>query len=203
MKMNKMSAEPILDYFTCLGAAARTVVTARWPQNVRRLLWFFLFLVVWPLVKAFSFPCLLLDYVFYPGFRKVEVKEPLFIVGNWRTGSTLLYRTLARDEESIAYFTMLDAFCPAITMKRAMAWVWRVDGWLGGHLHRGAVAFDEVFLAEWSRIHDTGFLKPEEDDHALFSDFASAAMFELFPMVRRFRRLFWFDREMPRISVSS
>ena len=197
--MNKMSKEPILDYFTCVAAASRTVATAKWPQNVRRLLWLVLFGLAWPLIKIVSFPMLMLDYVFYPGFRKVEVKEPLFIVGNWRTGSTLLYRTLARDEESVAYFTMLDSFCTAITMKRAVAWVFRVDRWLGGHFHRAMLAFDEIFLAEWSRIHDTGFLKPEEDDHILFADFASGAMFELFPMVRRFRRLFFVDREMPRI----
>ncbi len=199
MKMNKMSKEPILDYFTCVGAAARTVVTAPWPQNIRRLLWLFVFGALWPVVKLVNFPLTLLDYLFFPGFRKVQVKEPIFIVGNWRTGSTLLYRTFARADRDIAYFTMLDAFLPSITSKKIMAAVWRFDRWLGGYGYKAALAFDEIFLAEWSRIHDTGFLKPEEDDHALFVDFASGAMFELFPMVRRFRRLFFVDREMPRI----
>ncbi len=197
--MKKVSAEPILDYFTLIAAAARTVVTAKWPQNWRRLQWLLVFGVVWPIIKVVSIFCLMLDYVLYPGFRKVEVKEPLFIVGNWRTGSTLLYRTLARDTDSVACFRMIDAFLPAITMKRAAAWMGRVDAKLGGYGMRVMQALDDAFLSDYSRIHDTGFLKPEEDDFALIVDFCSSAMFELFPMVRRFRRLIWVDQEMPRI----
>ena len=197
--MKKVSAEPILDYFTLIASAVRTVLTSRWPQNWRRLQWLFIFAVAWPLIKAISIPCLMLDYVLYPGFRKVEVKEPLFIVGNWRTGSTLLYRTIARDEEGVACFKMIDAFLPAVSMKRAAALLGRVDRALGGFGYRVAMALDRAFLSEYSRIHDTGFFKPEEDDFALIVDFCSSAMFELFPMVKRFRRLFWVDQEMPRI----
>ncbi len=190
---------PFIDYFTLIGAATRTVLTSRWPQNWRRFKFLFLFALVWPLMKAISIPCLMLDYVFYPKFRRVQVKEPLFIVGNWRTGSTLLYRTFARDDESVACFTMLDAFLPAITMKRAAAWLGRIDKALGSLGNRFLMRMDHAFLSEYSRIHDTGFFKPEEDEHALLLDLCSAAMFELFPMVKRFRRLFWVDQEMPRI----
>jgi hypothetical protein len=191
--------EPILDYFTMLAAATRTVLTSGWPQNWRRFKFLFLFAVVWPAMKLLSLPCLVLDYVLYPGFRKVEVREPLFIVGNWRTGSTLLYRALARDEEDVACFRMIDAFLPAITMKRAAAWLGRLDARVGGHGIKVLLAFDESFLADWSKIHDTGFLKPEEDEHVLLNDLCSAAMFELFPMIKRFRRLFFVDQEMPRV----
>ena len=129
-------------------------------------------------------------------FRKVEIREPLFIVGNLRTGSTLLYRTLARDEENFACFRMVDAFLPAITMKKAAAAIGRVDAWLGGYGARVVQALDDAFLSEYSRIHDTGFLKPEEDEFTLLLDLCSASMFELFPTVERFRRFFYLDQEM-------
>lgn len=187
---------PIVDYFTLLAAAARTVLTAPWPQNWRRLKFLFLFAVIWPLLKTITVPCLLLDHVFYPDFRKVRIKEPIFIVGNLRTGSTLLYRTLARDEQAFSFYRMLDAFLPAITMKRAASALGRLDEALGGHGVRLLQRMDETFLAEYSRIHDTGFLKPEEDDFALLTDLCSASMFELFPAVRRFRRFFFLDQEM-------
>ncbi len=117
-------------------------------------------------------------------------------MGNLRTGSTLMYRTLAEDTENYAYFRMLDAFMPAISMKRLVGAMGKVDGWLGGYGARLVKYLDEAFLDEYSRIHDTGFLKPEEDEFALLNYMCSASMYELFPAVRRFRRLFYVDQEM-------
>jgi hypothetical protein len=197
--MKRYSTEPLVDWFTLVAAATRTVFSSRWPQNWRRFKFLFLFTVAWPLLKAISLPCLVLDYLLYPGFQHIQVKEPLFIVGNWRTGSTMLYRTIARDTDNIACFTFLDAFLPAICMKRAVARLQRVDRWLGGWGARIGNKVDDLFLAEYSRIHPMGFMMPEEDEHALLVDLCSASMFELFPMVKRFRRLFFVDQEMPRI----
>ncbi len=197
--MKRYSTEPLVDWFTLVAAATRTVFSSRWPQNWRRFKFLFLFTVAWPLLKAISLPCLVLDYLLYPGFQHIQVKEPLFIVGNWRTGSTMLYRNIARDTENIACFSFLDAFLPAICMKRLVARLRRVDRWLGGWGARVGNHVDDLFLAEYSRIHPMGFMLPEEDEHALLVDMCSASMFELFPMVKRFRRLFFVDQEMPRI----
>ncbi len=187
---------PVVDYFTLIGAAARTVLTAPWPQNWRRFKWLFIFAIVWPILRGSIVFFLLLDHILYPGFRKQKIKRPLFIVGNLRTGSTLLYRTLAEDTSNYTCFRMLDAFMPAISMKRAVAFLGRVDAALGGYGARAVKYLDEAFLDEYSRIHDTGFLKPEEDEFALLNYMCSAAMYELFPAVRRFRRLFFVDQEM-------
>ncbi len=195
----RYSPEPFLDWFTLVTAAARTVFSSRWPQNWRRFKFLFLFTVLWPWLKLFAFPCLMLDYILYPGFHKIPVKEPLFIVGNWRTGSTMLYRNIARDTDNVACFTFLDALLPAICMKRAVARLQRIDRWLGGWGAKVGAKIDDLFLAEYSRIHPMGFMLPEEDEHALLVDLCSASMFELFPMVKRFRRLFFVDQEMPRL----
>jgi hypothetical protein len=199
MLNKRYSAEPLLDWFTLVRAATGTVLSTRWPQNWRRFKFLVLFTVLWPVLKVLALPCLMLDYVLYPGFHKLPVKEPLFIVGNWRTGSTMLYRNIARDTENIACFSFLDAFLPAICMKRLVARLRRVDRWLGGWGARVGNHVDDLFLAEYSRIHPMGFMLPEEDEHALLVDMCSASMFELFPMVKRFRRLFFVDQEMPRI----
>lgn len=187
---------PLVDWFTLVSAAARTVVTSRYPQNWNRLKFLVLFAFLWPIIRVVTGLALALDHVLYPDFKDVEIKRPLFIVGNLRTGSTLMFRTLAKDDESIAYFRMVDLFLPAISMKRAVSAVGRLDARLGGYGHRMMQRFDENFLVEYSRMHDTGFLKPEEDDFGLFLHLSSAAMFELFPMVQRFRRFLYVDQEM-------
>jgi len=187
---------PVVDYFTLIGAALRTVLTAPWPQNWRRFKWLFIFAIIWPILRLSIVFFLALDHLIYPGFRKQKITRPLFIVGNLRTGSTLMYRTLAEASDDYACFRMLDAFMPAISMKRAVAFLGRVDAKLGGYGARVVKYLDEAFLDEYSRIHDTGFLKPEEDEFALLNYMCSAAMYELFPAVRRFRRLFYVDQEM-------
>jgi hypothetical protein len=187
---------PVVDYFTLIAAATRTVLTAPWPQNWRRFKWLFIFAIIWPLLRGSIVFFLLLDHVLYPGFRKQKIIKPLFIVGNMRTGSTLMYRTLAEDTKHFACFRMLDAFMPAISMMRAVAFLGRVDAKLGGYGARVVQYLDEAFLDEYSRIHDIGFLKPEEDEFALLNYMCSASMYELFPAVQRFRRLFFVDQEM-------
>ena len=34
--------------------------------------------------------CLLLDHVLFPGFRRVRVERPVFIIGHARSGTSLL-----------------------------------------------------------------------------------------------------------------
>ena len=40
-----------------------------------------------------------LDDILFPGYRGVELKEPVFMVGGFRTGSTSLHRLMAMDED--------------------------------------------------------------------------------------------------------
>ena len=186
----------MVDYLTLVAAALRTVFTAPWPQNARHCQMLLLFVCVWPPLKVVTAICMALDHLLYPGFRKVKVTEPLFIVGNLRTGSTLLYRTLARDEQAYSCHRLVDMYLPAVTMKRAAAVLGRVDAALGGHGVRWLERAERRLFRAHSRIHETGWFKPEEDDFLLFNYLCAASMFELFPHVRRFRRFLFLDREM-------
>ncbi len=47
---------------------------------------------------AFNAVFLLLDYVCTPLFQKTEIKQPVFIVGNARSGTTFFHRLLCGDE---------------------------------------------------------------------------------------------------------
>ncbi len=39
-----------------------------------------------------------LDEILFPGYRKINLPRPVFIIGNPRSGTTFLQRLLARDE---------------------------------------------------------------------------------------------------------
>jgi hypothetical protein len=62
-------------------------------------------LSVWALYHAI---CMELDKVFFPRYRKTQIKNPVFIVGNARSGTTLFQRLLSADEDNFVYFKRRD-----------------------------------------------------------------------------------------------
>lgn len=187
---------PIVDYLIYLRKLARTIRTASWRQRSGALRFLALFIFVFPVLFLSARLGFVLDHIFYPRFKDVEIRSPVFIVGSWRTGSTFLHRTLGQDTDHIATLRMIDLFLPSIVQKKAMAAVARLDARLGGHGARALRAVDKAFLPSFSKIHDTGMLKVEEDEFLFLLGFASAALFQLAPNVERFRRFMYFDREL-------
>ncbi len=75
--------------------------------------------------------CLVLDHVLFPGFRKVPIKTPVFVVGNARSGTTHMHRLLCGDEGRFSYFRTWELLLPSIVQKKAI---------------RMLAGFDERFL---------------------------------------------------------
>ena len=47
----------------------------------------------------------LIDEIFYSGFHKKDIKQPVFIISNPRSGTTYLHRLIALDSERFAFTT--------------------------------------------------------------------------------------------------
>jgi hypothetical protein len=78
--------------------------------------------------------CMLLDNVFFPGYRRIRVDTPLFIVGPHRSGTTYLQQLIARDESQFFCFKTWEIVFPSILQKKFLAWCGRIDRKLGGRL---------------------------------------------------------------------
>ena len=67
---------------------------------------------------------LALDHVFFPAFRRVEVRKPVFLIGHPRSGTTFLHRLLTRTREFCA-FEAWEIFLPSLVartlLKRVIA----------------------------------------------------------------------------------
>ena len=63
----------------------------------------FIYAVRRPLFTALMRVMLALDNVFFPGFRRVEVRNPVFIIGHPRSGTTFLHRVLTQTDEFCAF----------------------------------------------------------------------------------------------------
>ena len=66
-----------------------------------------------------------LDHVFFPGFKRQPVREPVFIVAPPRSGTTLTQKLLSLDEERFVYNALYQTIFPAVCFQRCFdALVW-------------------------------------------------------------------------------
>jgi hypothetical protein len=162
----------------------------------KRLIFIILFYLVWPIGSLFHWFCFWLDDIFFPAYKTHPVEKPLFLLGNFRSGSTFLHRLLSRDTETFTSLTIWDIFLtPSVTQKKITQVVSRLDRRLGGHLHRLLFAFDRRTLGK-IRIHPISFFQPEEDENILFHLWSSYFVSYLFPFTDEMPRYHYFDEAL-------
>ncbi|ASK33709.1 sulfotransferase family protein [Alcanivorax sp. N3-2A] len=129
-------------------------------------------LVFWPLFTALQLlngAALCLDHWLFPGFRKVAVRQPLFVVGIPRSGTTFLHRLLAGDRQRFTTPALWElVFAPSIVQRRFWRAVGRLDRILcGGRVGRALRAVERRLLGGLDDVHQTGLWDAEEDYLAL------------------------------------
>lgn len=72
-----------------------------------------LWLSLYPFYIFLMRMCLLSDNIFFREYKKAEVKEPVFIIGHYRSGSTFLQRFLEK-EKGLRSMTLGDVLMPSI-----------------------------------------------------------------------------------------
>jgi omega-hydroxy-beta-dihydromenaquinone-9 sulfotransferase len=106
-----------------------------------------------------------LDDALYPEWRAQPIDEPVFIIGNPRSGTTMLHRLVSMDEDTFAPLTMAHTFFPSVTLRKAIAAMARIDPKIPGRPGRRLVdGINRVFFSGWDGIHSTGIDKAEEDE---------------------------------------
>lgn len=134
----------------------------------RRWLVMALFWPLFGLLQAINGAGLLLDYLLFPDFRRVRVREPLFVVGVPRSGTTFLHRLLAGDSERFTTTALWELiFAPSITQRRFWRGVGRLDALVGAPLSRLFFRLERRVLGGLDDVHQTGLRDPEEDYLAL------------------------------------
>jgi len=105
------------------------------------------------------------DDVCYRDYRRVEIREPVFIAAPARSGTTLLFNLMARDPA----FTCMKTYqtqLPAISIEHLIRNIERLDRPLGGRLSRLLERMNAK-VARFEHVHRTRLEEPEEDS-ALF-----------------------------------
>jgi len=135
--------------------------------NKRRSLYRTFFLVV-PAFALLHAVCFALDPIVFPGLRRTEVRGPVFSIGHARSGTTLLHRLMAADEEQFSYFLLWEMFFPSLLEKRLLRAFLAFDARvLGGRIRRRIQHWDERKFRATQGMHESGLFAAEEDDFVL------------------------------------
>ena len=148
------------------------------PSLRVRLLYLTMLLVWVPSVALFHALCFALDLLLFPSLRRMEVKEPVFIVGHGRSGTTLTFRLLDQDEGRFSSFTLWECYFPSLLQKKVIRAMAALDQrFLAGTFGKLAERFEEKRYGPSRHMHKMGLNLPEEDDISLFYSMARMTFF--------------------------
>ncbi len=164
----------------------------------RRFLVLFIWLILYipaQLINRFFF---LLDEVLFPRYRQQEVRQPVFIIGNPRSGTTFLHRLLDEDKQHFTSFKVWELiFAPSVTQRKLIWALIRVARLVGAPLQKMTQNLNKS-IEKQSKAHAVRIDAAEEDDHILIHAWSSETLWSLYPIEEEMLPYFFFDRDIPR-----
>jgi hypothetical protein len=163
------------------------MVRLAWAEETPRARFYYLAVLCLgvPLTASFHAICFALDELLFPRLRQIEMKNPIFMVGHARSGTTLAHRLLSQDEGRFSSLMLYECYFPSLLQKKVIRAVSAFDErFLGGALHRVALSFEEWRYGAFRHMHAMGLTKPEEDDISLFYSMASGFWITKMPWMK-------------------
>ena len=106
---------------------------------------------------------LLLDELIFRGYRKVDVRQPVFVLGPPRSGTTHLHHVLSADAETTTFRAWECLFGLSITSRKIILGLARLDRATGRPFGRLGAWVGRKFLSPMDEIHPISLDDPEED----------------------------------------
>lgn len=165
--------------------------------GVRRRLVMLGFLPFLALVLAIHWLGFLLDEIFFRGYRRVDIREPLFVLGVPRSGTTNLHRVLARDPGFTTFSTWESLFALSVSARKFWLGLARLDQRWGGRLARLLGWIEKHGFAAMDEVHPMTLQAPEEDYFSLLPILSCFVLVLPFPFSQHLWNIGQFDRRIP------
>jgi len=125
----------------------------------------------------------MLDHLFFPGFRRQPVREPVFIIAPPRSGTTLTQKLMSLDDERFVHVKLYQTIFPSVCYQRCFDGLAWLDRQTGRPLSKLAGWIEKRFFGGWDDMHKLRFDQPEEDDGFFVYSFVTEAIYLLFPHI--------------------
>jgi hypothetical protein len=155
------------------------------------------FIPLFVLIQSIHWLGFLLDEIFFRGYRRVIIREPLFVLGVPRSGTTHLHRVLAGDGQFTTFSTWECLFALSVTERRFWLGLGRLDRAIGGPLGCLLNWLENRVFTTIQDVHSMRLSDPEEDYFALMPVLACFILILPFPHSDLLWRMGTFDRDMP------
>ncbi len=164
----------------------------------RRILIMLVFLPILFVFMTTHWIAFWLDTFFFPGYKSIRVKRPLFIVGVPRSGTTALHRILAGDKHQTTWFTMWELlFAPAIIERKVIHAFAAIDKKIGRPMVRLIEWATRRAAGDMNAVHKFSMTDPEEDFLLFVPVLACFILTVAFPDVKSISDLARFDEAVP------
>jgi len=165
----------------------------RW-FNLRRFLVSIFLLPVFICILLLNRICMLLDYVFFPGFRSLRIEKSIFIISAPRSATTYLFHKLSSQHDKITSFKLWElVFAPSILQKYLFLGFAKIDNFIGKPIQRAVISLERILFSDFRNIHQIGLNMPEEDEAILLWNLTTAYLHFYFPDTNYFDDYFLFD----------
>ncbi len=164
--------------------------------SLKRLLivgFIFLFYPFWQLSIRAAY---LLDNLIYPDHQDTEVREPVFIVGNFRSGTTLLHRLMVKDDQSTSFSSWELYLAPSVVGRAFYRGLMRINYAIGNPARWIVGIFDRI-VAKEAHIHKIGLNEAEEDGQVLFHIWSAFDLLAFFPFPILIKKYIYYDDQIP------
>lgn len=130
------------------------------------------------------------DEILFPNYKNIEIKQPVFIISNPRSGTTFLHRLMCLDEQKFVYFLLFHTVIPSITFFKIVGFFTSIDRKVGRPMRKFFDFVDSQMFGAWEDIHATSFNKSEEDEALHFISGISPSVGLVTPYLREFKELY-------------
>ena len=163
------------------------------PKRFFINLFIFLFWPAWILSMRIAY---LFDNLFYPDHQDQDVKEPVFIVGNFRSGTTFLHRLLTKDDQSTSFTSFELYMAPSVVGRKFYRWLLKVNYAIGNPARWVIGLFNRIVEKE-AYMHKIGLDEAEEDGQVLFHVWSSFDLLAFFPFPKLIKKYIYYDDQVP------
>ena len=163
------------------------------PKRIRFLAWF---LIIYPTGLVSGWLGFLIDNIFYRRYSRQKIDRPLFIIGNYRSGTTFLQRLISLDEKQFSGMKSWEIYAaPSIAQRKVFHGISTVDSWLGNPFKKLLAGWEKRVLKTIKK-HPIGIMEEEEDEGLFLFIYAGIHRWFFYPYKANDENYHYFDTKV-------